>query len=33
MKNECHPFIGGKLARTLPAGDWHIETSPISGAL
>jgi leucyl aminopeptidase len=32
-ENECHPFIGGKLARTLPAGDWHIETSPISGAV
>ncbi|MDF1610353.1 leucyl aminopeptidase family protein [Hoeflea sp. YIM 152468] len=29
---ECHPFIGGKLARSLPKGDWHIETSPISGA-
>ena len=30
---ECHPFIGGKLARTLPKGDWHIETSPIAGAV
>jgi leucyl aminopeptidase len=30
---DCHPFIGGKLARALPAGDWHIETSPISGAV
>lgn len=29
---ECHPFIGGKLARSLPKGDWHIETSPIPGA-
>lgn len=25
------PFIGGKLARLLPEGDWHIETSPVSG--
>tara|TARA_R110002020_G_scaffold285595_2_gene501124 strand:- start:4574 stop:5968 length:1395 start_codon:yes stop_codon:yes gene_type:complete len=30
---ECHPFIGGKLARVLPKGDWHIETSPISGSV
>jgi leucyl aminopeptidase len=29
----CDPFIGGKLARNLPAGDWHIETSPIQGAV
>lgn len=29
---ECQPFIGGKLARALPAGDWHIETSAIAGA-
>ncbi|MBC7281725.1 leucyl aminopeptidase family protein [Hoeflea sp.] len=30
---DCHRFIGGKLARALPAGDWHIETSPIPGAV
>ncbi|KGF70154.1 cytochrome C oxidase subunit II [Hoeflea sp. BAL378] len=30
-EGECHPFIGGTLARALPKGDWHIETSPISG--
>ncbi|MDP2118901.1 MAG: leucyl aminopeptidase family protein [Hoeflea sp.] len=32
-EGECHPFIGGKLARTLPRGDWHIETSPIPGSV
>jgi leucyl aminopeptidase len=30
---HCHPFIGGKLARAAQAGDWHIETSPIPGAV
>jgi leucyl aminopeptidase len=30
---QCHPFVGGKLARVLPKGDWHIETSPIPGAV
>ncbi|MCS3738265.1 MULTISPECIES: M17 family metallopeptidase [unclassified Rhizobium] len=25
-----HPYITGKLARTLPAGDWHIETAPLT---
>ncbi len=24
------PYITGKLARTLPPGDWHIETAPLS---
>lgn len=24
------PFLTGKLARTLPAGDWHIETAPLT---
>lgn len=24
------PFLSGKLARTLPAGDWHIETAPLT---
>ncbi len=24
------PYITGKLARTLPAGDWHIETAPLT---
>ncbi|MFD1329653.1 leucyl aminopeptidase family protein [Mycoplana ramosa] len=24
------PFLAGKLARTLPAGDWHIETAPLT---
>ncbi|UVD56856.1 M17 family metallopeptidase [Rhizobium sp. Pop5] len=24
------PFITGRLARTLPAGDWHIETAPLT---
>lgn len=32
-EGECHPFIGGKLARALPKGDWHIETSSIPGAV
>lgn len=32
-EGECHPFAGGRLARALPAGDWHIETSPISGSV
>lgn len=31
-EGKCPPFIGGKLARLLPEGDWHIETSPVSGA-
>ena len=31
-EGDCHPFIAGKLARSLPKGDWHIETSPIPGA-
>jgi leucyl aminopeptidase len=26
----AQPFIMGKLARTLPKGDWHIETSPLT---
>lgn len=30
-ENESHPFAGGKLARLLPKGDWHIETSPVPG--
>lgn len=25
-----NPFLTGKLARTLPAGDWHIETAPLT---
>ncbi|MCM2473671.1 leucyl aminopeptidase family protein [Rhizobium sp. CG5] len=25
-----NPFITGKLARALPAGDWHIETAPLT---
>ncbi|QLF69092.1 leucyl aminopeptidase family protein [Peteryoungia desertarenae] len=25
-----NPFITGKLARSLPAGDWHIETAPLT---
>ncbi|MEQ8480619.1 MAG: leucyl aminopeptidase family protein [Hoeflea sp.] len=29
---DCHPFIGGKLARLLPEGDWHIEASQVPGA-
>ncbi|MEN9895126.1 MAG: hypothetical protein RIR97_978 [Pseudomonadota bacterium] len=24
------PFITGKLAKSLPAGDWHIETAPLT---
>ena len=32
-EGESHPFVGGTLARALPRGDWHIETSPISGAV
>lgn len=24
------PFLAGKLARQLPAGDWHIETAPLT---
>ncbi len=24
------PFLAGKLARTLPAGDWHVETAPLT---
>ena len=24
------PYLTGKLARTLPAGDWHIETAPLT---
>ncbi|HUH50326.1 MAG TPA: M17 family metallopeptidase, partial [Mycoplana sp.] len=24
------PFLTGKLARTLPGGDWHIETAPLT---
>lgn len=24
------PYITGKLARSLPAGDWHIETAPLT---
>ncbi|NKN35318.1 leucyl aminopeptidase family protein [Agrobacterium sp. a22-2] len=24
------PFLTGKLARSLPAGDWHIETAPLT---
>ncbi|WP_412050701.1 leucyl aminopeptidase family protein [Hoeflea sp. Naph1] len=30
---DCHPLIGGRLARTLPAGDWRIEKSSIPGAV
>ncbi|HBF28876.1 M17 family metallopeptidase [Rhizobium sp.] len=25
-----NPFLTGKLARALPAGDWHIETAPLT---
>ncbi|MGX5667521.1 leucyl aminopeptidase family protein [Rhizobium daejeonense] len=25
-----NPFLTGKLARSLPAGDWHIETAPLT---
>ncbi|HCL64904.1 MAG TPA: leucyl aminopeptidase [Rhizobium sp.] len=25
-----NPFLAGKLARQLPAGDWHIETAPLT---
>jgi leucyl aminopeptidase len=31
-EGQCHPFIGGMLARGLPKGDWHIEASPIPRA-
>ncbi|MGO4438299.1 leucyl aminopeptidase family protein [Rhizobium sp. RAF56] len=24
------PFLAGRLARSLPAGDWHIETAPLT---
>lgn len=24
------PFLAGKLARTLPAGEWHVETAPLT---
>lgn len=24
------PFLTGKLARTLPAGEWHVETAPLT---
>ena len=30
-EGQCHPFIGGKLARALPEGDWRIETSSLAG--
>ncbi|MGF0537700.1 leucyl aminopeptidase family protein [Agrobacterium sp. ES01] len=26
------PFLTGKLARSLPAGDWHIETAPLTAS-
>jgi Leucyl aminopeptidase len=26
------PFLTGRLARTLPAGDWHIETAPLTAS-
>ena len=29
---QCHPFIGGKLARALPKVDWCIQSSSIPGA-
>ncbi len=25
-----HPYITGRLARALPAGDWHVETAPLT---
>ncbi|WP_454748582.1 leucyl aminopeptidase family protein [Ciceribacter selenitireducens] len=25
-----NPFLSGKLARSLPAGEWHIETAPLT---
>ncbi|MCY0092963.1 leucyl aminopeptidase family protein [Hoeflea ulvae] len=30
-EGECHPLLGGKLARTLPEGDWRIAASSIPG--
>lgn len=30
-EGDCHPLVGGKLARVLPKGDWHIAASPIPG--
>ncbi|WP_340159417.1 leucyl aminopeptidase family protein [uncultured Hoeflea sp.] len=29
-EGQCHPFIGGKLARTLPEGTWRIETASVA---
>ena len=29
-EGQCHPFISGKLARTLPEGTWRIETSSVA---
>lgn len=29
--DAVHPFAAGRLARLLPAGDWHIETAPVPG--
>lgn len=29
--SQSHPFAAGRLARMLPDGDWHIETSPMPG--
>ncbi|WP_420407582.1 leucyl aminopeptidase family protein [Hoeflea sp.] len=29
---DCHPFIGGKLARSLPEGNWHVEKFELPGA-
>ncbi|MBO3758607.1 leucyl aminopeptidase family protein [Ciceribacter sp. L1K23] len=26
------PFLSGRLARSLPAGDWHIETAPLTAS-
>ena len=30
-EGQCHPFITGKLARSLPRGDWHMAASSIPG--
>ncbi|SOE17107.1 leucyl aminopeptidase [Hoeflea halophila] len=28
---QCYPFVSGKLARSLPEGNWRLENSPVSG--
>jgi len=30
---DCHPLVGGKLAKALPKGDWRMATSSIPGGV